>query len=299
VYTNSLGKKTRIDDPISDRQPFLIGSRYTHLMSVAHPWSVPDLGSALTRADERRRQQIRCSLAALDEYVKTPGDAFRSTTGNVACLRGIAARQLDAALSVKLTALGAVFDRNLCMENLRLITAEAARLRIPLEIDMEGRGLVEFTLDAARACRVVHDQVTIALQAYLDRTRSDLADMSNSEIGVRLVKGAYIGDTTDFSAIQERFRAIANTTIGRDQPFSAGTHDPELVSWLRERMADHRNQIEFGFLMGLGDQTKLDLVADGWSVTEYVPFGPEETAYTARREAYIRSLREIGRKPVP
>jgi proline dehydrogenase len=268
-------------------------------MSMAHPWSVPDLGSALTRAEGRRRQQIRCSLAALDEYVKTPQDAFRSATGNVACLRGIAARQLDTALSVKLTALGAVFDRDLCMENLHLITTEAARLRIPLEIDMEGRGLVEFTLDAARACRGVHDQVTIALQAYLDRTRSDLADMSGRGIGIRLVKGAYIGDITDFSAIQERFRAIADTAIGRGQPFSAGTHDPELISWLQERMADNRHQIEFGFLMGLGDRTKIDLVGNGWSVTEYVPFGASETAYTARREAYIRGLRELGRSPVP
>jgi proline dehydrogenase len=268
-------------------------------MSVAHPWSVPDLGSALTRADGRRRQQIRCSLAALDEYVKIPQDAFRSTTGNVACLRGIAARQLDAALSVKLTALGAVFDRDLCMENLRLITMEAARLRIPLEIDMEGRGLVEFTLDAARTCRIVHDQVTIALQANLDRTRSDLPDMIGRGIRIRLVKGAYMGDITEFSAVQERFRAIAETAIGRGLLFSAGTHDPDLISWLRERMADHRHQIEFGFLMGLGDQTKLDLVTDRWSVTEYVPFGAAGTAYTARREAYIRGLREIGRSPVP
>jgi proline dehydrogenase len=268
-------------------------------MSMAHPWSVPDLGSALTRAEGRRRQQIRCSLAALDEYVKTPQDAFRSATGNVACLRGIAARQLDAALSVKLTSLGAVFDRHLCMQNLHLIATEAAHLRIPLEIDMEGRGLVEFTLDAALACRGVHDQVTIALQAYLDRTRSDLAGISGHDIGIRLVKGAYIGDIADFSAIQERFRAITETAIGQGRPFSAGTHDPELVSWIRERMADNRNQIEFGFLMGLGDRTKLDLVADGWSVTEYVPFGASDTAYIARREAYIRGLRELGRSPVP
>jgi len=268
-------------------------------MSEAHPWSVPDLGSALTRADGRRRQQIHCSLAALDEYVKTPQDAFRSATGNVACLRGIAARQLDAALSVKLTALGAVFDRNLCMENLRLIATEAARLRIPLEIDMEGRGLVEFTLESARACQEVHNQVTIALQAYLDRTRSDLADMSRRGIGIRLVKGTYVGDTTDFSSIQARFRAIADALIGAGQLFSVGTHDPDLIAWFQERMADHRHQIEFGFLMGLGEQTKPALVADGWSVTEYVPFGEGGTAYTARREAYIRGLRELGRAPVP
>lgn len=268
-------------------------------MAEPQRWLLPDLRSALTRASERRRQQIRCTLAVIDEYVNTPDAAFRSAAANIACLRAIAARQLDASLSVKLTALGAVFDRPLCLEHLHLITTEAIHLAVPLEIDMEGPGLVEFTLDAARNCRSVHDHVTVALQASMERTSGDLEAMIRRDIGIRLVKGAYGGDFTDFSAVQERFRKIASAATGHGMPFSVGTHDPDLVAWLLEQLADHRDQVEFGFLMGLGDQTKQDLVAGGWSVSEYLPFGYPGSAYIARREAYIHTLHEIGRVPVP
>jgi proline dehydrogenase len=145
----------------------------------------------------------------------------------------------------------------------------------------------------------VHDLVTVALQTYLDRTRADLEEMARRDIAVRLVKGAYVGDTTDFPAIQERFLAITGTAIAEGRPFSVGTHDPDLVARLRELLADQKYLVEFGFLMGLADQTKLALVADGWSVVEYIPFGPGGAAYTARREAYVRNLHGQGRLPVP
>jgi proline dehydrogenase len=261
-------------------------------------WALPDLASALNRAGERKRQRIRCSLSVLEEYVKGPDESFRSATGNIACLRGIASRQLDSALSVKLTALGAIFDRDLCMEHLRMIAKEAAKLHVPLELDMEGRGLVEFTIEAARACREVHDQVTIALQAYLDRTRSDMRAMDTQRISVRLVKGAYIGNVTDYFEIQARFKTLAEEALDIGSPFSAGTHDPDLVAWLEERMAEHKDLIEFGFLMGLADRTKAGLVAEGWSVSEYIPYGLSNTAYTARRERYLGDLAELGRMPL-
>jgi proline dehydrogenase len=64
-------------------------------------------------------------------------------------------------------------------------------------------------------------------------------------------------------------------------------------------MADQRDHLTFGFLMGLSDQTKLRLARQGWQVSEYVPFGSDPGPYVARRERYLRELREQDRSPAP
>jgi proline dehydrogenase len=64
-------------------------------------------------------------------------------------------------------------------------------------------------------------------------------------------------------------------------------------------MADQRDHLTFGFLMGLSDQTKLRLARQGWQVSEYVPFGSDPVPYVARRERYLRELREQDRSPAP
>ena len=121
----------------------------------------------------------------------------------------------------------------------------------------------------------------------------------NAGITVRLVKGAYQGDTDDFTTIQEQFRTHAGTLISAGASFSAATHDPELIDWLREEMSDHKDLIEFAFLKGLAERTKTEMATDGWKVAEYVPYGPGGQAYIQRRERYLAALEHLGRSPVP
>jgi proline dehydrogenase len=164
---------------------------------------------------------------------------------------------------------------------------------------MEGKGSVAFTIDMAIACAAIHRPVTVALQAYLNRTQADLETVVSHGIGVRLVKGAYLGDIQNFREIQDRMRAVAEDMLLREKPFSFATQDPDLIAWLLERLGGKRDAVEFGFIMGLSDQTKVGLATDGWKVSEYVPFGPGGSAYILRRERYLRDLQVLGRTPAP
>jgi proline dehydrogenase len=83
------------------------------------------------------------------------------------------------------------------------------------------------------------------------------------------------------------------------RPFSVGTHDPQLIEWIKEKMVDRKDQMEFGFLKGLADETKLQLVDDEWKVSEYIPFGSEKEAYEVRRNRYLKDLEKNGREPAP
>ncbi|MDV4344126.1 hypothetical protein HL657_13315 [Methanoculleus sp. YWC-01] len=252
-------------------------------------WTLPDLDAAVGRCRAQNARGIRCILDALGEYARSERQVRENLERSSAAIAAIGEQGLDASLSVKITALGALIYRDSARESLIRLCSGAHARGVGFEVDMEGRGLVETTVDAAVACARQGLPVTLALQTSLDR-------VVRHGVRPRLVKGAYGADTHDPGEVRERFRTLAAGLLDRGVPFSAGTHDPDLVAWLVERAGE---KVEFGFLMGLADEMKLRLAKEGRAVAEYVPFGGQAAAYVARREAYLAGLAAEGRAPVP
>jgi proline dehydrogenase len=262
-------------------------------------WALPDLQSAIKWCARRNEQNIRCVIDVLGEYAREDRQSADSVDAYLAAAKAVADYGLDASLTVKLSALGILFDQAGCRKNVHRIVQEAARLGVGFEIDMEGQGLVTFAVDVAAACAEKGHRVSLALQAYLDRTRDDLKRALASSITVRIVKGAYVGSTKDFAEIQQQFRELVKILGTRATFFSVGTHDPDLIEWTKAQMGAKRDLIEFGFLKGLADRTKIAMAEEGWLVSEYVPFGENRAAYEARRQKYMKELQNLGRIPVP
>ena len=265
---------------------------------VEDRWSLPDLATAVQWCAERNRQNIRCTLAVMAEYAQTPEESQHSLVAHLAGIRE-AGSQPGISFSIKPSAIGILFDHGEYVRNLSLLFHEALDRGVPFEMDMEGRAFVADTLRSALTIAGEGGPVTLALQAYLNRTSTDLSRCMDAGIRVRLVKGAYLGDTRDFTVIQEEFRKHAGTLISAGARFSAATHDPVLVDWLKEEMRHHKNLVEFGFLKGLAERTKSEMAAEGWKVSEYVPYGPGGEAYVRRREQYLAALEHLGRSPLP
>ncbi len=261
-------------------------------------WSLPDLTSALQWCTERNRQHVRCILAVIAEFARTPEESRHAQEAHLEGIRMAGDLKAGIAFSIKPSAIGILFDHGEYIRNLSLLFHEARVHGVPFEIDMEGRPLVDSTLQSALAL-ASEGPLTLALQAYLDRTSHDLPACVNAAVTVRLVKGAYKGDSDDFTTIQDKFRTHAGTLISAGAPFSAATHDPELIDWLREEMGNHKDLIEFAFLKGLSERTKTGMAKDGWKVAEYVPYGPGGQAYIQRRKRYLETLEHLGRAPVP
>lgn len=262
-------------------------------------WALPDRRSALDWCARRNSAGIRCIIHVLGRYLQDAGQAERSARASIAVVRAIEDGGLKASLSVKLTTLGATFDRELCRRNLLSIGGTAARRNIGMDIDMEGKGFVDFTIHSAIESAGEGHLVTLTLQAYLDRTPADIERAIERAVRVRLVKGAYAGDSDDFSDIQRRFKALASRLSDSGLPFSIGTHDPGLIGWARTELAGHKGRLEFGFLRGLAERTMAGLARDGWNVAEYVPFGKEFEPYVLRRLNYLKRLGASGRAPAP
>ena len=262
----------------------------------ADRWTLPDLDAAVLRCRAQNARGIRCILDVLGEYAQSERQARGNLERSSAAIAAIDERALDASLTVKMTAIGALVDQKAARESLLQLCREAHARGVGFEVDMEGRGLVETTVEAAVACARQGLPVTLALQTSLDRTAEDLERILDSGIRPRLVKGAYGGNAVDLEEVRRRFRGLAAGLLDRGVAFSTGTHDPDLVAWLAQSPV---GLVEFGFLMGLADETKLRLAGEGRAVAEYVPFGEQAAAYVARREAYIAGLAVEGRGPVP
>jgi proline dehydrogenase len=262
-------------------------------------WTLPDWISTIKWCKKRNSQSIRCTIDSLGENSKDEEEVERFVKQYKTIIRSIFEERIKAAPSIKLTTLGANFDRKFCKDSTLKLYTEAKLNKVPFEMDMEGAPLVDFVLDSAYHLSSETFPVTLTLQAYLNRSTADLYSLLDKGIKVRLVKGAYIGDVDIFSFIQERFKFLFIILMDSQNNFSVGTHDPELIEWIKLRMVNKKDQIEFGFLKGLADETKLELVDEGWQVSEYVPFGSESVAYETRRNRYLKELEAAGRNPVP
>ncbi|UCE36995.1 MAG: proline dehydrogenase family protein [Thermoplasmata archaeon] len=262
-------------------------------------WALSNWQEVTNWCKERNSQSIICTIDILGENIRTEEDAKQVLNKHIDCIRRIQKENLKASLAVKLSALGANFDQEQCKEYLFIVLKEAQENQVPIEIDIEGTPMVKFTLKTAFLAKEKGYPVILALQSYLDRTKNDLKKVLDHGITVRLVKGAYKGNINDFFLIQKRFRGLFTQLLENESHFLVGTHDRELIAWMKEKAGNNKEIIEFGFLKGLADKTKIILAEQGWGVSEYVPFGSERKAYETRRRRYLSELQRLRRIPAP
>lgn len=262
---------------------------------TASRWTEPNLQSAVDWCRMRYEQGIRCTVAFLGKCARTDEQASQAFDSYFDSIKLLGEQKLDASITVKPTNLGVLLDEARCKERILKIFREAMTHKVGFEIATEQRNFVQFAVETSVSCAKEKRDVTLALQAYLDRTQEDLKIVLKNGIRPRLVKGAYLGDTDDYLEIQERFKNLAETVSENKHPLLVGTHDPELIRWTMQSAVSNKQLIKFGFLKGLSDNTKADLAGQGWSVLEYVPFGEKVEAYERRRWSFLRELDRLGK----
>ncbi|MDT0631643.1 proline dehydrogenase family protein [Rubrivirga sp. S365] len=225
-------------------------------------------------------------------------DAYADLVGRLAGLRDERGVPADAVgISIKLSMLGQVIDRDLCEQNLREVLTSARDADLFVRLDMEGSDLTQSTLDLFEAVYPdFPDHVGPVLQAYLHRTDADVARMVELQARVRLCKGAYGEPASiayqDMPTIRWHFRRLARTLLDDGRYPGIATHDDQLIEAVRQHVEQHdidRDAFEFQMLYGLRPETQRQIVRDGYRMRVYVPYGTEWLPYYSRR---LRERRE-------
>ena len=230
------------------------------------------------------------TLDVLGESVLSGDLVDRAVQEYVGALRAIRDERLDSNISVKLTQVGLRLDPALCLSSMRSLCRAAADLGNFVRIDMEDSSCTTPTLDLYRRLR---DEgianVGVVLQACMRRSLRDVRALPERS-NVRLCKGIYV----EPRSIAYEARAIVNRNYVRlleemlDRGFYVGlaTHDEQLV-WEALQIVDRRGAgretYEFQMLLGVDEQLRGLIRADGHRLRVYVPYGDNWYAYSLRR----------------
>jgi len=232
------------------------------------------------------------TLDILGEFISRPEQAEKNTLAYEELLGRVEREKLtDTHVSVKLTALGLLLDRTLCLNNMRRLCALARETHNFIRIDMEDSGHTDTTLEIYKTLRSeIPGHVGAVLQSRLRRTVADVDEIAREPANVRLCKGIYLEPREvayiDAEIIRRNFVLALETLFERGAYVGIATHD-ELLVWealrLIRKFSLTPEQYEFQMLLGVDEQLRRILIRSGHRLRVYVPFGENWYLYSVRR----------------
>ena len=209
----------------------------------------------------------------------------------------IAANQLKANISLKLTHMGLDVDEGLARELVTGLVQRAASMTPPnfVRVDMEGSTYTQRTLDFVHQLHRVPGNagnVGTVIQSYMLRAEADVAKLLADGIRIRLCKGAY-KEPPDIafqrkSDVDANYIKLMKILLKSGIYHGLATHDENIINAATtfatlEKIP--RDSFEFQMLHGIRRDLQTKLVRDGWRMRVYVPFGTEWYPYFMRRLA--------------
>ncbi len=250
------------------------------------------LDEAINVTRELNANGMSVTLDHLGESVEREDQAARAAQGYIAILERVHKEQVKTGISIKLTQIGLAIDRELCRRHLRSIVETAQRYGSFVRIDMEASEYVEPTLELFYGLSDEFRNVGAVIQSYLRRSESDVNELSSRGASVRLCKGAYKEpEDVAFQKKQEvdaAYERLLEILMNSNSPLAVATHDSRMIGAairLMRTKSKRKAPVEFQMLYGVRRDVQAQLVAEGYRMRVYVPFGTEWYAYFMRRMA--------------
>lgn len=235
---------------------------------------------------------MSATLDHLGENVSTREEATAATNAGGAIMRAIAEAGVRCNGSFKLTQLGLDHGEDFACENIRRVIEQAAQCDNFVRIDMEASEYVDRTLQIFYRLFERHKNVGVVIQSCLYRSESDLERLVQAGAHVRLVKGAYLEPATvafqDKADVDASYVRLMEMLLCRGDRPAIATHDPRIIEATQRcarRNGIEPTRFEFQMLYGVRRDLQAKLVAQGYTVRIYVPYGSHWYPYLMRRMA--------------
>jgi proline dehydrogenase len=241
------------------------------------------------------KQGMAVTLDSLGESVNEESKAHRAAEVYHRLLDAIAARKLNANISVKLTQMGLEVHHDLAERIAEDLTKHAAATGNFVRIDMEDSPQTQVTLGIVRRIHAkegLRAAIGVVIQSYLYRSQADVEQLLADSIRVRLCKGAYKEPAEVAwprkADVDKSYVELMKMLLDSPVYHGLATHDEKMIE-AAKAFAKERNiapsRYEFQMLYGVRRDLQRELVRDGYNVRVYVPFGHEWYPYFMRRLA--------------
>ena len=229
------------------------------------------------------------TLDYLGESVRTLAEADAATRDYLRVIDAVLKAGIGRNLSLKLTQLGLDVDRASAVDNLRRILERAEDFFVRL--DMESSQYTETTLAIFETlwqqnCR----NIGAVLQADLYRTEQDIERIMALGARIRLVKGAYREPAAvaypKKSDVDAAYTRLMKRLLLLGTYPAIATHDEAMIQEAQRYATEQhiaKERFEFQMLYGIRRDLQTSLVAQGYRVRVYIPFGRQWFPYFMRR----------------
>jgi len=250
------------------------------------------LADALEAGRRINRERISLTLDHLGENVTSLAEAEASRDVYLRLLGEMADQKIDGNVSIKLTQFGIDISEDACGRNVEQLVRRAKELNSFVRVDMESSEYTERTLQLVTLLHSQHSAVGTVIQAYLHRSEKDVETLCRRGIRVRLCKGAYLEPAeVAYQAkaeVDRNFVHLMKILLAAGTYPAIATHDEKMIdetkSFARSRQIAPET-FEFQMLYGIRRDLQRRLVAEGYRLRLYVPFGKAWYPYFMRRLA--------------
>ena len=232
------------------------------------------LDQALAVARKLNAEGITVTLDHLGESVSTLTEAAAARDVYLRTLDAIHANGIQGNVSLKLSQFGLDLSWEQCLDNVDRLVRRAADIGSFVRVDMESSRYTDRTLDLVHTLHARFGAVGVVIQCYLYRSQADIEKLCAAKIRVRLCKGAYL-ELTRYLLTNGVYPALA-------------THDEAVIRQTCQFVIEGkipRDGFEFQMLYGIRRDLQRRLVAEGYRLRLYVPFGKAWYPYYMRRLA--------------
>jgi proline dehydrogenase len=250
------------------------------------------LSDALDVCRMIRADGITATLDYLGENVKSLDEAAACRDMYLRILHAMQEAGVEPNVSIKLTQFGLDLSESACGENVGALVKAAAGIGGFVRIDMESSRYTDRTLALVTRLHREYGACGTVIQAYLRRSAKDIECLERERIRVRLCKGAYL-ETPEIAFdkkpdVDRNYLELARSLLTVGEYPAIATHDERIIVTTENFVTSQaiaRDRFEFQMLYGIRRDLQRRLVAEGYRLRLYIPFGEAWYPYFMRRLA--------------
>ena len=250
------------------------------------------LADALAVSRRVNSEGISVTLDHLGENVTSLEEATASRDVYLESLGLLSQNGIQGNVSLKLSQFGIDLSEEKCYANVEQLVRRAAEIGSFVRVDMENSDYTDRTLQLVADLHARIGPVGAVIQAYLHRSAADITTLCRKGIRVRLCKGAYLEPPdrafSEKADVDRNFVTLMQTLLSTGIYPAIATHDPRMIAATKNFARDHQiapDRFEFQMLYGIRRDLQRRLVAEGYRLRLYIPFGKAWYPYFMRRLA--------------